>query len=304
MKRIMFAIVLLLVAATFSTVALAEDEETATAEKALKFKVGLKGFYGSWDFENSEVWVKGVKGNYDMTSEVGPFGPFVELSFAKDHLGLSAQYLVGRFGGDYHVRNDRNEGWYETKEKGTLEVKREDIELLLRLTPFPRYISLLFGYKWQKYYNFDFSGHGIWTEYDGGFDVPVGTHEYDMRHEERNRMHGFMYGLALESPTYSGFYAWANGVLMPNLNLKYDSYMRYDYDDPTIENNVVSGCFSGRLKSFKTELGLAYACEGTPLEFKVGWYLQRTKASEDKAKEAPIFNDNMTGAIFSVAYTF
>ena len=307
MKRISIAIVLLLVTTMFSTVVLAEEEE---AEKAIKFKVGLKGLYGSWDFENSEVWHKGITGEYDMTSQVGPFGPFAEVSFAKDHIGIGLQYLVGKFDGDYHLRNRRHvvpisaENWYETDESGTIEVKREDIEVVLRLTPYFRYVSLLFGYKWQKYYNFDRRGHGVWTEYDGGFDVPVGAHKYDMRHEERNRMHGFLYGLALESPSYSGFYAWATGVMLPNLNIKYASEWRYNFENPGIEDQDGSFCLSGRLKSFKTELGLAYACKEMPLEFKVGWYLQRSKADEEKAKKAPVFDDKLTGVIFSLAYIF
>jgi len=301
MKRITITVVLLLVTALFTVVALAEEEE---AEKAIKFKVGLKGFYGNWDFENSEVWHKNITGEYDMSSQVGPFGPFMEVSFAKDHIGIGAQYLVGKFDGDYHLRNSRFEGWYETDENGTIEVKREDIEVVLRLTPYFRYASLLFGYKWQKYYNFERRGQGVWTEYDGGFDVPVGVHEYDMRHEERNRMHGFLYGLALQSPSYSGFYAWATGMMLPNMNIKYASEWRFRYETPGVEDNDDSFCFSGRLKSFKTELGLAYVCKEAPLEFKVGWWLQRTKADEEKAKKAPVFDDKLTGVVLSMAYTF
>ncbi|MBN2208384.1 MAG: hypothetical protein JW759_03725 [Candidatus Coatesbacteria bacterium] len=307
MKCFAQAFVLLLVIALVTAAAYAQEEQ---AEKAIKYKVGLKGFAGSWDFESSQVWHKGITGRYDMTSHTGPFGPFAEVSFAKDRIGLGLQYLVGTFDGEYHVRNNRYvapywpKDWYKTDENGRAEARRDDLELVLRLTPYFRYASLLFGYKWLKYYNFDRRGHGVWTEYEGVYDVPAGVHEYDMTHEERDRLHGFLYGLAFESPSFSGFYAWANGTIMPNLNIKYACDTRYRFDDPSIPDGEDSYCFSGRVKSFKAELGLAYACTAAPLELKVGCWLQQSKPDEDKAKNAPVFNDKLTGAAFSVAYTF
>jgi len=309
MKCFTKAIVLVLVTALVTAAAYAQEEKAEKAEKAIKFKVGLKGFSGSWDFESSGVWHKGITGHYDMTSHTGPFGPFAEVSFAKDHIGLGLQYLVGTFDGDYHIKNSRyvapywQKDWYKTDENGRVESRRDDLELVLRLTPYFRYASLLFGYKWLKYYNFERRGHGVWTEYDGAYDVPVGVHEYDMRHDERNRLHGFLYGLAFESPSFSGFYAWANGTIMPNMNIKYASDTRYRFENPDIADNEDSYSFSGRIKSFKTELGLAYACKEAPLEFKLGCWLQQSKPDEQKAKNA-VFNDKLTGVAFSLAYTF
>lgn len=301
MKRISFALVLLLVTSLFVSIALAEEE----SEKAVKFKLGVKGLYGNWDFNNSDVWAKGINGTYKMSSDVGPFGPFAEVSLAKDHIGLSAHYLLARFRGDYHLSNKRYaDDWYETTESGTMKADRQDIQVVLRMTPYWKYCSLLFGYQWLKHRDFERNGHGTWTEYSGEFGVPVGVHKYDITTEENNSIHGFLYGIGLQSPSYSGFYAWGNGMLMPNMNIKISSDWQMHYQTPGVEDDDDSYNTSGRLKSFKTELGLAYDCTSVPLEFKLGWWFYRSRPDEEKAKLAPVFNEKLSGVQFSLGYMF
>ncbi len=301
MKRISFALVLLLVTSLFVSLALAEDK----SEKAIKFKLGVKGFGGNWDFDNSRVWANGIDSAYRMSSELCPFGPFAEVSLAKDHIGLSAHYMLGRFRGDYRIANRRYaDEWYETTESGKMKADRQDIQIVLRMTPYFRYVSLLFGYQWLKHRHFERNGHGTWTEYSGEFGVPKGVHKYDITTEENNRIFGFLYGISLQSPSYSGFYAWANGMLMPNMNIKYSSNWRVDSQTPGVGNDGDSYNTAGRLKGFKTELGLAYDFTSVPLECKLGWWFYRSRPAEEKAKLAPVFNEKLSGALFSVGYMF
>lgn len=301
MKRISFALVLLLVAFLFISPAFAQEK----SQKPVKFILGIKGFGGNWDFDNNHIWARRITGSYRMSTDLIPLGPFVEMSFAKDHIGLSAHYLMGRFRGDYHLKNNRYaENWYSTTESGTMKADRQDIQVLLRLTPYFRYVSLLLGYQWLKYDHFERNGHGTWTEHSGEFDIPVGVYKYDVVREERNRVYGFIYGLGLRSPAYSGFYAWANGMWMPDMNIKYSSNWRMRYQAPDVPNNDGSLNLLSKVKGIKTELGIAYGCTKVPLEFKLGWWLYTAKADEDRAKEAPVFDEKLSGAEFSVGYMF
>lgn len=276
----------------------------ADEDKDIKVQAGIKNIYGEWTFENSEVWHKNIYGRVDMDTDFGLIGPWVNVSFADDHIGVGGHYLIGQYEGDYYLKNRREPDELETSESGSIRSRREDMLCTLRITPFFKYVSLMFGYRWMKHHNFEKRGHGVWNEYLGDFDVPVGTHHYEVTDTQNNRIHGFQYGIALRTPSISRFYAWGNGYLLPNMNIKYTSRREVRFDTPGVQDDVTQTSLSGRVKQFKTELGIAYDCESAPIELKLSWWLERSKADEPDAKNAPIFDERMSGAVFSVGYTF
>ncbi|MCD6326336.1 hypothetical protein J7M28_02100 [bacterium] len=299
MRRYSLLLILALTA-ILATSVFAEDEEE---EAAFSYSLGVTYFAGTWSFEHGDAWSNGITGKYDMDSTWGLAGPTFELSFAEGHIGIGGHYLLGHFDGEYEVRNRRDIGWRQTKEDGSIRARREDIEAFIRFTPWRRYFSLIMGYKWLKHYNFEKRGEGIWQEYLG-LEVPVGTYEYETTNSERNRIHGFQFGLALESPHIQGFYAWGNGMMLPILNIKYAQRREFRFKGagpPDIEDHY---CLTGRLESYKMELGIAYSIQNTPLDVKLGWWMQRTKPDDTRTQEAPIWTDKLNGVALSLVYTF
>ena len=276
--------------------------QEANEQKALKFTVGMKYFGGQWDFRSSNVWNRGITGRIDMTTLWGMAGPFGEISMAKDHLGISGHYLVGHFHGDYQSTDKKHPDEMVSTEDGSMWARREEFQLMLRLTPYQKYISILMGYKWLKYYNFERRGHGVEIDYpDDPYSRQVLT--YDVTDRERNRIHGFQYGIGLTSPELSGFYAWGVGLLLPNLNIKYARNWERRYDLASAGHKRSHKCLAGRMRGFSTKMGIGYIFKETPVKLKLGWWLQIIKPDEPDTQKL-VWNERFSGALFSLSYQF